>query len=134
MYRRVVEQYFSYFIHYTSCIYNVFPNYSTLYPTGSPGCLFTRIFLLRPLTYVKMLETVCSPLLSSHKIFDRAIKTLSVGRPIHPVQINQTRQGAAVAEWLSSWLAEQEVRGSIPRLATWIFRDWLSPASKSRYG
>ena len=41
---------------------------------------------------------------------------------------------AAVAEWLSSWLAEQEDRGSIPRLATWIFRDWLSPASKSRYG
>ena len=23
---------------------------------------------------------------------------------------------------------------SIPGLATWIFRDWLSPASKSRYG
>ena len=42
--------------------------------------------------------------------------------------------GAAVAEWLSSWLAEQEDRGSIPGLATWIFRDWLSPASKSRYG
>ena len=41
---------------------------------------------------------------------------------------------AAVAEWLSSWLAEQEDRGSIPRLATWIFRDWLSPVSKSRYG
>ena len=31
-------------------------------------------------------------------------------------------------------LALQEDRGSIPRLATWIFRDWLSPASKSRYG
>ena len=42
--------------------------------------------------------------------------------------------GAAVAEWLSSWLAEQEDRSSIPGLATWIFRDWLSPASKSRYG
>ena len=42
--------------------------------------------------------------------------------------------GAAVAEWLSSWLAEQEDRGSIPSLATWIFRYWLSPASKSRYG
>ena len=28
--------------------------------------------------------------------------------------------GAAVAEWLSSWLAEQEVGGSILRLATWI--------------
>ena len=27
-------------------------------------------------------------------------------------------QGAAVAEWLSSWLAEQEDRGSIPGLAT----------------
>ena len=24
--------------------------------------------------------------------------------------------------------------GSTPGLATWIFRDWLSPASKSRYG
>ena len=24
--------------------------------------------------------------------------------------------GAAMAEWLSSWLAEQEVRGSIPHL------------------
>ena len=42
--------------------------------------------------------------------------------------------GAAVAEWLSSWLTEQEDRGSIPGLATWIFRDWSSPASKSRYG
>ena len=41
---------------------------------------------------------------------------------------------AAVAEWLSSWLVEQEERGSIPGLATLIFRDWLSPASKSRYG
>ena len=28
--------------------------------------------------------------------------------------------GAVVAEWLSSWLAEQDVRGSIYRLATWI--------------
>ena len=44
------------------------------------------------------------------------------------------KMGAAVAEWLSSWIAEQEDRGSIPGLATWIFRDWLSPASKSRYG
>ena len=26
--------------------------------------------------------------------------------------------GAAVAEWLSYWLATQEVRGSIPRLPT----------------
>ena len=44
-----------------------------------------------------------------------------------------TCEGAAVAEWLSSWLAEHEDRGSIPGLTTWIFRDWLSPASKSRY-
>ena len=43
-------------------------------------------------------------------------------------------EGAAVAEWLSSWLAEQEDQGSIPGLATWIFRDWLSPAFKLRYG
>ena len=41
--------------------------------------------------------------------------------------------GLCGAEWLSSWLADQEDRGSIPGLATWIFRDWLSPASKSRY-
>ena len=25
-----------------------------------------------------------------------------------------------MAEWLSFWLTEQEDRGSIPRLATWI--------------
>ena len=47
---------------------------------------------------------------------------------------SKNKKGAAVAEWLSSWLAEQEDRGSIPGLATWIFRDWLSAASKSRYG
>ena len=29
-----------------------------------------------------------------------------------------TVDGAVVAEWLSSWLAEQKVRGSIRRLAT----------------
>ena len=31
---------------------------------------------------------------------------------------NVTVYGAAVAEWLSYWLAEQEDRGSIPGLAT----------------
>ena len=30
--------------------------------------------------------------------------------------------GAAVAEWLSFWFADQEDRGSILSLATWIFR------------
>ena len=45
----------------------------------------------------------------------------------------KTPGGCWVNRWLSSWLAEQEVRGSIPSLATWIFRDWLSPASKLRY-
>ena len=45
---------------------------------------------------------------------------------------NQT--GAAMAEWLRSWLEEQEVQGSIPRLATFISVNGLSPASKSRYG
>ena len=35
-----------------------------------------------------------------------------------PLASFKMRKGAAVAEWLSSWLAEQEVRGSIPRLAT----------------
>ena len=29
-------------------------------------------------------------------------------------------ENTAVSEWISSWLVEQEVRGSIPRLATWI--------------
>ena len=43
--------------------------------------------------------------------------------------------GEAVAKWFkSSWLVEQEDRGSIPGLATLIFRDWLSLASKLRYG
>ena len=43
-------------------------------------------------------------------------------------------QWAAVAECSSSWDAEQEDRGSILGRTTWIFRDWLYPASKSRYG
>ena len=33
-------------------------------------------------------------------------------------QVHFRTQGAAVAEWLSSWLGEQEDRGSIPGLAT----------------
>ena len=33
-------------------------------------------------------------------------------------QIQSNIEGAVVAEWLSSWLAEQEDRGSIPGLAT----------------
>ena len=45
---------------------------------------------------------------------------------IHSLSVNfshsdffsETAAGAAVAEWLSSWLAEQEDRGSIPGLAT----------------
>ena len=35
----------------------------------------------------------------------------------------------AVAEWLSSWLAEQEVGGSIPRLATRISEIGYIPLS-----
>ena len=41
--------------------------------------------------------------------------------------------GAAMAKWLNSWHAEKADRGSNPGLATLNFRDWLSPASKSRY-
>ena len=48
--------------------------------------------------------------------------------------LHMAQLGAAVPEWLSSWLAEQEDLGSIPGLVTWIFRDWLSPAYKWRYG
>ena len=36
------------------------------------------------------------------------------------VETSEYLLGAAVAEWLSSRLTEQEVRGSIPDLATWI--------------
>ena len=38
--------------------------------------------------------------------------------------LGQQNLGAAVAKWLSSWLAEQEVQGP-PRHLN--FRDWLSP-------
>ena len=41
-------------------------------------------------------------------------------RIIHLASNLISRFEAAVADWLSSWLAEQEVLGSIPRLATWI--------------
>ena len=33
-------------------------------------------------------------------------------------EVNGRKSGAVVAEWLNSWLAEQEDRGSIPGLAT----------------
>ena len=33
--------------------------------------------------------------------------------------------GAAVAKWLSSWLAEQEDRDFIPGLATWVLIGYL---------
>ena len=42
----------------------------------------------------------------------------------------EVHEGAAVVEWLISWLAEQEVRSSIPGLATWISEiDFLLPPS-----
>ena len=56
------------------------------------------------------------------------------GHPLVHSILFDNIDGAAVAEWLKSWFAEQEDLGSIPGLDTWIFRDWLSPASKSRYG
>ena len=34
------------------------------------------------------------------------------------IGVDTGRVGAVVAEWLSSWLAEQEDRGLIPGLAT----------------
>ena len=39
---------------------------------------------------------------------------------VHPSDVLCWRinKGVAVVEWLSSWLAEQEVRGSIPSLTT----------------
>ena len=70
----------------------------------------------------------------------RAKQTLNAPLPFYGGGIkidndSPIRQGTgdAVVQWLSSWLEEQEHRGSIPGLATWIFRDWLSTASKSRY-
>ena len=42
-----------------------------------------------------------------------------LGRNIEWEWLNKL-EGAAVVEGLSSWLLEQEVRGSIPGLATWI--------------
>ena len=39
---------------------------------------------------------------------------------LKPSLICQCNEGAVVAKWWRSWLVEQEVRGSIPRLAIWI--------------
>ena len=36
----------------------------------------------------------------------------------HFAIVSDTTEGVAVVDWLSSWLAEQEVWGSIPGLAT----------------
>ena len=41
-------------------------------------------------------------------------------RTVANLEIRKYLKGAAVAEWLSSWLSEQEVRRSIPGFATQI--------------
>ena len=64
----------------------------------------------------------------------KEIQYRAICAPPLPLVTLLSYKGAAVAEWLSFWLAEQEDRFSIPGLATWIFRDWLAPATKSRYG
>ena len=78
-------------------------------------------------------------LIVASKILARRTFLTHVKQSLHISNVSCSKlidnpRGAAVAEWLSSWLAKQEDRGSILGLATWIFRDWLSPASKSRYG
>ena len=49
--------------------------------------------------------------------------SLKVAHPLSKIEhfiSENVSKGAAVVEWLSSWLAEQGDRGSIPGLATWI--------------
>ena len=59
--------------------------------------------------------------LISWDIFDFTFATLEQNCPkLYKMQVLNVIWGAALAEWFSSWLAKQEVRGSIPRLATWI--------------
>ena len=54
--------------------------------------------------------------LSLHSLFLK-IRTCKEGVIFHDIT-PISFMGAAVAEWLSSWLAEQEDWGSIPGLAT----------------
>ena len=65
----------------------------------------------------------------------RHILQMLVESPKRPPISSDLWKGAAVAEWLSSWLAEQEVRGSIPGLATWISEiDYLQLPSRDMAG
>ena len=49
-------------------------------------------------------------------------------KPIHPQKTQKNKVGAAMAVWLIKLYAcGARARGSIPGLATWFFRDCLSP-------
>ena len=81
---------------------------------GHPGLWLAELF-----------STSALKLLDGIRVFFGPIEKI---RRSHPPLIcwdifdfsSETAERAAVAEWLSSWLVEQEDRGSIPRLATLI--------------
>ena len=61
-----------------------------------------------------------SPRWSLNRARHKIPTTLLVGVQYVRKRLYKALQGAAVVKWLSSWLAEQEVRGSIPGLAATI--------------
>ena len=91
--------------------------------------MLSAVFLISSVNRIHLIQVIIKILIINGQCVINASS-----RELEPICCLTISFGAVVAEWLSSWLAEQEDRGSIPGLATWIFRDWLSPASKSRYG
>ena len=117
--------YLSFFVQYFTCYIHVF-KIVTEKPKINQCRIYRQCFVLPGYTnnHAFPTEFTCQTPMSPTPILWESVLTLTyLNRDI----------GSAVAEWLSSWLAGQEDRGSIPGLDTWIFRDWLSPVSKSRY-
>ena len=111
--------------------YDVILNFASAPGAATLPCLKYAMFVFIFIQSVENISRYCKIMFTKHSLFGISM----ISRL--PSTFSNTlawQLGTAVAEWLSSWLAEQEDRGSIPGLAIWIFRDWLSPASKSRYG
>ena len=89
-------------------------------PAPPPGvCGISDMWAIRRWALIPSMVTVSSSKFKTLHFIGVGWNFILMDKEMH-YRITRSPQGAGVAEWLSSWLAEQEVRGSIPRLATWI--------------
>ena len=122
-----------------SCLFGCFENFASLtwnqemtnlwQPNGEtraidPGPLVSQAKSLitspPPLQWMRKCIQNCKPLQDENETECKPVHGTEWKPPRLSLRCWSIPVGAAVVEWLSSWPAEPEVRGSIPGLATWI--------------